>query len=64
MPMTQDFDRDEIESIVNVGFENGQIRYSNEFPSVLAALKLNRRVDLTWWDSLLGNLCTSSASLA
>jgi len=53
MPMTQDFDREEIEDIVNMGFENSQIRYSNEFSSVLAALKANPRVDSSWWNPLL-----------
>jgi hypothetical protein len=53
MPMTQSFDRPEIEKIVQVGFENGQTRYSHEFPKVLAALKVNKNVDLSWWDPLL-----------
>lgn len=53
MPMTQALDRQEIEKIVHVGFENGQIRYSHEFSTVLAALKLNKNVDLSWWDPLL-----------
>jgi len=53
MPMTQAFDRQEIEQIVNVGFGNGQIRYSNEFFEVLKALKVNKTVDLLWWDPLL-----------
>jgi hypothetical protein len=53
MPMTQAFDRQEIEKIVDVGFENGQIRFSHEFFKVLAALKENKNVDLSWWDPLL-----------
>jgi hypothetical protein len=53
MPMTQIFDRQEIEDIVHGGFENRQIRYSNEFSTVLAALKVNKSVDSSWWDPLL-----------
>ena len=53
MPMTQAFDRQEIEMIVQGGFDNRQIRYSNEFAAVLAALKVNKSVDSSWWDPLL-----------
>jgi hypothetical protein len=53
LPMTQAFDRHEIEEIVRVGFQNGQIRFSHEFFAVLASLKVNRSVDLSWWDPLL-----------
>lgn len=53
MPMTQSFDRQEIEEIVRLGFENGQIRYSHEFPGLLKAFKMNESVDASWWDPLL-----------
>ena len=53
MPMTQSFDRQEIEEIVRSGFENGQIRYSHEFPGLLKAFKMNESVDVSWWDPLL-----------
>jgi hypothetical protein len=53
LPMTQAFDREEIEEIVRVGFQNGQIRFSHEFSVVLSSLKVNRNVDLSWWDPLL-----------
>jgi hypothetical protein len=53
MPMTQSFDKQEIEKIVNAGFLNGEVRYSHEFPAVLAALKVNENVDASWWDPLL-----------
>jgi hypothetical protein len=45
MPMTQAFERQEIEKIIQMGFDNGQIRYSNEFSKVFAALKMNKNVD-------------------
>lgn len=53
MPMTQAFDREEIEEIVCAGFKNGQIRYSHEFNPVLTALKVNQNVASAWWDPLL-----------
>lgn len=53
IPMTQSFDRSEMERIIEVEFENGQIRHSHEFPKVLEALKLNKNVDPSWWDPLL-----------
>ena len=53
LPMTQAFDREEIEEIVRAGFENRQIRYSHEFFAVLTALKINRNADSSWWNPLL-----------
>lgn len=53
LPMTQAFDREEIEEIVRVGFANAQIRFSHEFSVVLSSLKVNRNVDFSWWDPLL-----------
>jgi hypothetical protein len=53
MPMTQAFDRQEIEEIVHVGIQNREIRFSHEFPKVLAALRVNKNVEASWWDPLL-----------
>ena len=53
LPMSQSFDQQEIEKIVNLAFTNEQVRFSHELLPVLHGLKLNSYVSEIWWDPLL-----------